>query len=64
MVTASNGFLQLFSLDKNYFEYVLITCQLKLKIGSISNFQVNEDIESQRAYKAFSKSIENIKRKR
>ena len=29
MVTASNGFLQLFSLDKNYFEYSLTTEQLK-----------------------------------
>ena len=29
MVTASNGFLQLFSLDKNYFEYALTTEQLK-----------------------------------
>ena len=29
MVTASNGFLQLFSLYKNYFEYALTTEQLK-----------------------------------
>ena len=34
MVTASNGFLQLFSLDKNYFEYALTTEQLKLKDGN------------------------------
>ena len=29
MVTACNGFLQLFSLDKNYFEYAITTEQLK-----------------------------------
>ena len=29
MVTASNGFLQLFSLDKNYFAYSMIVEQLK-----------------------------------
>ena len=65
MVTASNGFLQLFSLDKNYFEYALSTEQLKTE--GWQYFQLSgkyEDDEShQEAYKAFSKSIENIKRK-
>ena len=65
MVTASNGFLQLFSLDKNYFEYALTTEQLKTE--GWQYFQLKgkyEDDEShQKAYKAFSKSIENIKRK-
>jgi len=65
MVTASNGFLQLFSLDKNYFEYALTTEQLKTE--GWQYFQLSgkyEDDEShQEAYKAFSKSIENIKRK-
>ena len=65
MVTASNGFLQLFSLDKNYFEYALTTEQLKTE--GWQYFQLSgkyEDDEShQAAYKAFSKSIENIKRK-
>jgi len=65
MVTASNGFLQLFSLDKNYFEYSLTTEQLKTE--GWQYFQLSgkyEDDEShQAAYKDFSKSIENIKRK-
>ena len=65
MVTASNGFLQLFSLDKNYFEYALTTEQLKTE--GWQYFQLSgkyEDDEShQDAYKSFSKSIENIKRK-
>ena len=65
MVTASNGFLQLFSLDKNYFEYALTTEQLKTEGWQF--FQLSgkyEDDEShQAAYKDFSKSIENIKRK-
>jgi len=65
MVTVSNGFLQLFSLDKNYFEYALTTEQLKTE--GWQYFQLSgkyEDDEShQEAYKSFSKSIENIKRK-
>ena len=65
MVTASNGFLQLFSLDKNYFEYALTTEQLKTEGWQF--FQLSgkyEDDESHKeAYKVFSKSIENIKRK-
>ena len=65
MVTASNGFLQLFSLDKNYSEYALTTEQLKTEGWQF--FQLSgkyEDDESHKeAYKVFSKSIENIKRK-
>jgi len=64
-VTAANGFLQLFSLDKNYFEYALTTEQLKTE--GWQYFQLSgkyEDDEThQEAYKDFSKSIENIKRK-
>ena len=55
----------IFSLDKNYFEYSLTTEQLKTE--GWQYFQLSgkyEDDEShQAAYKAFSKSIENIKRK-
>ena len=65
MVTASNGFLQLFSLDKNYFEFALTTEQLKTEGWQF--FQLSgkyEDCEDHKeAYKPFSKSIENIKRK-
>ena len=65
MVTASNGFLQLFSLDKNYFEYALTTEQLKTE--GWQYFQLSgkyeDDKTHQEAYKAFNKSIENIKRK-
>jgi hypothetical protein len=65
MVTASNGFLQLFSLDKNYFEYALTTEQLKTE--GWQYFQLSGKYEydesHQAAYKDFSKSIENIKRK-
>ena len=65
MVTASNGFLQLFSLDKNYFEFALTTEQLKTEGWQF--FQLSgkyEDYEDHKeAYKSFSKSVENIKRK-
>ena len=54
-VTASNGFLQLFSLDKNYFEYALTTEQLKTE--GWQYFQLSgkyEDDEThQDAYKDF-----------
>jgi len=65
MVTASNGFLQLFSLDKNYFAYSMVVEQLKTEgwqyFGLSGKY---EDYEShQEAYKVFSKSIESIKRK-
>jgi len=64
-VTISNGFLQLFSLDKNYFEFALTAEQLKTEgwqffqlAGKYEDY-ASHDI----AYKPFSKSIENIKRK-
>jgi len=64
-VTISNGFLQLFSLDKNYFEFSLTTEQLKTEgwqffqlAGKYEDYPNHEE-----AYKPFSKSIENIKRK-
>tara|TARA_B100000214_G_C23957662_1_gene623675 strand:+ start:1288 stop:2112 length:825 start_codon:yes stop_codon:yes gene_type:complete len=64
-VTACNGFLQLFSLDKNYFEFSITTEQLKTEGWQF--FQLSgkyEEYESHKeAYKAFCKSIENIKRK-
>ena len=65
MVTISNGFLQLFSLDKNYFDYAITTEQLKTEGWQF--FQLSgkyEDYDShEKAYKTFSKSIETIKRK-
>ena len=64
-VTISNGFLQLFSLDKNYFEFALTTEQLKTEGWQF--FQLSgkyEDYPShEEAYKSFSKTIETIKRK-
>ena len=64
-VTASNGFLQLFSLDKNYFEYAITTEQLKTE--GWQYFQLSgkyEDYEDhEEGYRPFCKSIENIKRK-
>lgn len=65
MVTACNGFLQLFSLDKNYFEFAITTEQLKTEGWQF--FQLSgkyDDFEDHKeAYKPFCKSIENIKRK-
>ena len=65
LVTGSNGFLQLFSLDKNYFSYSMVVEQLKTEGWQF--FQLSgkyEDCEDHKeAYKPFSKSIENIKRK-
>ena len=65
VVTISNGFLQLFSLDKNYFEFALTSEQLKTEgwqffqlAGKYEDYATHED-----AYKPFSKSVENIKRK-
>ena len=64
-VTACNGFLQLFSLDKNYFEYAITSEQLKTEGWQF--FQLSgkyEEYESHKdAYRPFCKSIENIKRK-
>ena len=65
MVTTCNGFLQLFSLDKNYFEFAITTEQLKTE--GWQYFQLSgkyDDYEDHKeAYKPFCKSIENIKRK-
>ena len=65
MVTASNGFLQLFSLDKNYYEYALTTEQLKTEGWQYFELagKYEDDETHQDAYKGFCKSIENIKRK-
>ena len=64
-VTASNGFLQLFVLDKNYFTYSIVTEQLKTEGWQFFQLsgkydQFDEHIE---CYKLFCKSIEGIKRK-
>ena len=65
MVTVSNGFLQLFSLDKNYFEFSLTSEQLKTE--GWQYFQLSgkyDDFPDHKtAYRPFCKSIENIKRK-
>ena len=65
MVTASNGFLQLFSLDKNFFSYSMVVEQLKTEgwqfFGLSGKYEDYDD--HQQAYKVFSKSIESIKRK-
>ena len=65
MVTASNGFLQLFSLDKNFFAYSMVVEQLKTEGWQFFGLSGKyEDYEShQEAYKVFSKSVESIKRK-
>ena len=64
-VTGSNGFLQLFSLDKNYFSYSMVVEQLKTEgwqfFGLSGKYEDYDD--HQEAYKTFSKSIESIKRK-
>lgn len=64
-VTACNGFLQLFSIDKQYFTYSIITEQLKTEgwqfvqlSGKYEQFNSHQE-----AYKMFCKSIETIKRK-
>ena len=65
MVTGSNGFLQLFSLDKNYFSYSMVVEQLKTEgwqfFGLSGKYDDYPDHQS--AYKSFSKSVESIKRK-
>jgi hypothetical protein len=65
MVTASNGFLQLFSLDKNYFSYSMVVEQLKTEGWQFFGLSGKyDDFENhQHAYKSFSKSVESIKRK-
>ena len=64
-VTACNGFLQLFSLDKNYFTYSIVTEQLKTEGWQYLQLSGKyEDSPShEAAFKTFCKSIENIKRK-
>ena len=64
-VTACNGFLQLFSIDKQYFTYSIITEQLKTEGWQFVQLSGKyEQFEShQEAYKMFCKSIETIKRK-
>ena len=64
-VTASNGFLQLFSLDKNYFSYSMVVEQLKTEGWQFFGLSGKyEDYDShQEAYRNFSKSVESIKRK-
>ena len=66
MVTISNGFLQLFSLDKNYFSYSLVVEQLKTEgwqYFGLSGKYEEYETHTKEAYKDFSKAIENIKRK-
>ena len=65
LVTMSNGFLQLFSLDKNYFNYSVVVEQLKTEgwqffslSGKYSEFDTHQE-----AYKTFLKYVESIKRK-
>ena len=64
-VTICNGFLQLFSLDKNYFEYAITSEQLKTEGWQF--FQLSGKYDEYKthaeAYRPFCKSIENIKRK-
>ena len=64
-VTACNGFLQLFSLDKNYYTYSIVTEQLKTEGWQYLQLSGKyEDSPShEAAFKQFCKSIENIKRK-
>ncbi len=64
-VTASNGFVQLFSLDKNYYTYSMVTEQLKTEgwqyFQLSGKYRDSDDhIES---FKPFCYSIENIKKK-
>jgi len=64
-ITACNGFLQLFSLDKNYFGYSLVVEQLKTEGWQF--FQLSGKYEDskthEQSFKQFCKSIESIKRK-
>ena len=61
-VTVCNGFVQLFSLDKNYYTYSIIVEQLKTE--GWQYFQLagkyEDDETHQEAYKPFCKSIEKI----
>ena len=65
MVTISNGFLQLFSLDKNYFNYALVVEQLKTEgwqFFGLSGKYEEYPKHDTKAYKEFCKAIESIKR--
>ena len=64
-VTVCNGFLQLFSLDKNYFEFALTSEQLKTEGWQFFQLSGKYDDypDHKAAYRPFCKSIENIKRK-
>lgn len=64
-VTVCNGFLQLFSLDKTYFEFALTSEQLKTEGWQFLQLSGKyEDYgDHKEAYRPFCKSIENIKRK-
>ena len=64
-VTICNGFLQLFSLDKNYFEYAITSEQLKTEGWQFFQLsgKYDEYPDHATAYRSFCKSIENIKRK-
>ena len=66
MVTISNGFLQLFSLDKNYFNYSLVVEQLKTEgwqFFGLSGKYDDHDTHNKKSYKEFCKAVESIKRK-
>ena len=66
MVTISNGFLQLFSLDKNFFSYSLVVEQLKTEgwqYFGLSGKYEEYNTHNREAYKEFCKAVENIKRK-
>lgn len=66
MVTISNGFLQLFSLDKDYFSYSLVVEQLKTEgwqFFGLSGKYEEYNTHTIEAYKEFCKAVENIKRK-
>ena len=64
-VTVCNGFLQLFSLDKNYFEYAITSEQLKTEGWQFLQLsgKYDEYDDHKEAYRPFCKSIELIKRK-
>ena len=64
-VTICNGFLQLFSLDKNYFEYAITSEQLKTEGWQFLQLsgKYDEYSDHKEAYRPFCKSIELIKRK-
>ena len=67
LVTISNGFLQLFSLDKNYFNYSIVVEQLKTEgwqYFGLSGKYEDHEFHDKESYKEFCKAVENIKRKK